>query len=57
MRYEVYDESNQVLRRFATRHEAEYFTRMDKELWIKILPKLKTDPYGNAMERLGLALF
>ena len=66
MRYEVYDESNEVLRKFATKHEAEYFTRNDKELWIKVLPKVavrckrtycvKTDPYGNAMARLGLAL-
>lgn len=56
MRYEVYDESNEVLRKFATKHEAEYFSRNDKELWIKVLPKVKTDPYGNAMARLGFAL-
>ena len=57
MRYEVLDETNSVLRRFATRHEAEYFKKVDKELWIRVLPRIKTDPYGNAMEKLGLALF
>jgi hypothetical protein len=56
MRYCVYDESNEVLRKFATKHEAEYFTRNDKELWIKVLPRIKTNLYGNAMARLGSAL-
>jgi hypothetical protein len=56
MRYEVLDETNEVLRKFATKHEAEYFKRLDNELWIRVLPRVKTDPYGNAMARLGLAL-
>jgi hypothetical protein len=56
MRYEVLDETNEVLRKFATKHEAEYFKRLDNELWIRVLPKVKTDPYGNALARLGLAL-
>jgi hypothetical protein len=56
MRFLVFDESNEVLRKFATKHEAEYFTRNDTQLWIKVLPKPVIDPYGNAMEKLGLAL-
>jgi hypothetical protein len=57
MRYLVFDESNEVLRKFATKHEAEYFTRNDTQLWIKVLPKPVIDTYGTALARLGLALF
>lgn len=57
MRYLVFDESNEVLRKFATKHEAEYFTRNDTQLWIKVLPKPKNDTYGTALTVLGLALF
>jgi hypothetical protein len=56
MRYEVLDETNSVLRRFATKHEAEYFKKVDKELWIRVLPKPKNDTYGTALTVLGLAL-
>jgi hypothetical protein len=57
MRYLVFDESNEVLRKFATKHEAEYFTRNDTQLWIKVLPNPKNDTYGTALTVLGLALF
>jgi hypothetical protein len=56
MRFEVLDENNEVLRKFATKHEAEYFKRLDNELWIKVLPKPVIDTYGTALARLGLAL-
>lgn len=57
MRYEVLDESNEVLRKFATKHEAVYFARIDDQLWIRVLPKPKNDTYGTALIVLGLALF
>ena len=57
MRYLVFDESNEVLRKFVTKHEAEYFTRNDEQLWIKVLPKPKNDTYGTALTVLGSALF
>ena len=56
MRYKVFDEDNEVVRCFATKHEAEYFSRLDTGLWIKVLPKQKKDTYGTALAVLGFSL-
>ena len=57
MRYLVIDESNEVLRKFATKHEAQYFIKERPELWIQTLPKVKTDRYALALNQLGYCLF
>jgi hypothetical protein len=54
----VRDEWGGLLRRFATKHEAEHFIEMDKSLWIKTLPKpTKLDGFTEALKRLGSCLF
>lgn len=57
MRYLVYDEDKQLLRKFATKHEALYFIKERKELCLSVLPKVKIDQFGQALSQLGLALF
>jgi hypothetical protein len=58
LRYEVRDEWGGIVRRFATKHEAEHFIELDKTLWIKTLPKpTKIDGFTGALKRLGSCLF
>jgi hypothetical protein len=58
LRYEVRDEWGGIVRRFASKHEAEQYIEMDKSLWIKTLPKpTKIDAFAGALKRLGSCLF
>ena len=57
MRFEARDEQGEVIRRFATKHEAEHFVALDPDLWVHTRPRIKEqDPCTTAYELLGPAL-
>lgn len=57
MRYEVRDGNNEIVRLFATRHEAVYFSRLDEELWVNVRKKITIDHFAIALNQLGACLF
>lgn len=56
LRFEVVEADGALLRRFATRHEARYFMRMDDTLGLNVLPVVKVDYFSQALAKLGDAL-
>lgn len=56
MRYEVRDEQGEIVRRFATKHEAEHFAKLDPDLWVKVNPKIKRNISQEIHQLLGPAL-
>lgn len=57
MRYEVRDGNNEIVRLFATRHEAVYFSKLDNELCVHVRKKIKIDHFAIALNQLGACLF
>jgi hypothetical protein len=56
LRFEVRDEQGEVLRKFATKHEAEHFAKLDPDLWVKVNQKVKHNIQAEMYQLLGPAL-
>ena len=57
MRFEARDEQGELIRRFATKREAQHFCALDPDLWVHTRPRIKEqDPCTTAYELLGPAL-